>query len=411
MTNNLENSTDPKVKTGQHNENERKIPHVNGHIHTPYSFSAFTNVEQAFQLADAENIKVLGINDFNTFDGYREFTEMGLNYNMYPLLNIEFMGLIAEFQRKGIRVNDPANPGRIYFSGKGMDFPVNLTGKNESKFNAVKQESLLQAKEMLEKASAYLKIFDPSLSLDYHEIMEKYTRGMLRERHIAKAIREKIYTKYSSGSDRESFLQTIFQKKEVKSSIDNLAGIENEIRSNLLKAGGPAFVKENTEAFLPLEEILEIIRSGGGIPCYPVLLDDNKGNFTEFESDKEQLLKNLQANNIFCIELIPNRNDFDIFKEFVQFFHAHGFIILFGTEHNTPELTPLTVSARGNRSLDDNLKKINYEGACIIAAHQYLRARGEQSLNSADFSFTNTVKNDFIKLGETVISNYCSTKN
>ena len=66
-------------------------------------------------------------------------------------------------------------------------------------------------------------------------------------------------------------------------------------------------------------------------------------------------------------------------KEFVQFFHEKGFIILFGTEHNTPELTPLKVCCRDKVQLDEELKMIAYEGACIIAAHQYLRAQGAKS--------------------------------
>ena len=41
---------------------------VNAHMHTPYSFSAFTDIPQALNMAVNENVKVAGINDFYTTD-------------------------------------------------------------------------------------------------------------------------------------------------------------------------------------------------------------------------------------------------------------------------------------------------------------------------------------------------------
>ncbi len=40
------------------------IHNVNNHFHTPYSFSAFSDIKEVFEMAKKENIKVLGINDF-----------------------------------------------------------------------------------------------------------------------------------------------------------------------------------------------------------------------------------------------------------------------------------------------------------------------------------------------------------
>ena len=122
--------------------------------------------------------------------------------------------------------------------------------------------------------------------------------------------------------------------------------------------------------------LIRVIVEAGGIPCYPVLLDDAKGKITEFESDFEQLYKVLSAYQIQCIELIPNRNSFGKLKEFVNFFEQKGFVVLFGTEHNTPDMVPLTVFARGNQPLDGELEKISYENTCVVIAHQYLKSKG-----------------------------------
>jgi len=96
---------------------------VNGHIHTPYSFSSFSDMDTIFTMARNQNVVLLGINDFYVTDGYDSFLKGALNNKIFPLFNIEFIGLMKEEQERGIRINDPNNAGRIYFSGKGLDYP------------------------------------------------------------------------------------------------------------------------------------------------------------------------------------------------------------------------------------------------------------------------------------------------
>ena len=198
-------------------------------------------------------------------------------------------------------------------------------------------------------------------------------------------------------------LKRFYGGKKSKTGLSNPAALENEIRSNLLKSGGAAFVEEDEKSFLELKKIIKIIITAGGIPCYPVFLDDPSGKCTEFESDNEKLFASLNELGIECIELIPGRNDHSILKNFVEFFHNKGFIITFGTEHNTPEMIPLTVTTRGSVPLDDSLKRIAWEGACVIAAHQYLRADGRQGYVLPDGTHSNNQKQELIKLGQLVI--------
>ena len=291
---------------------------TNCNIHTPYSFSAFKSIETAFKMAVEEKIAVLGINDFYVTDGYDAFHKGCVKNRIFPLFNIEFIGLLRDEQKKGIRINDPNNPGRIYFCGKGLDYPFSITW---------------------------------------------------------------------------------LQKRQLK-----LAQIKTmKAKFNQLKSGGAVFVEEDEKYFLDLRKIIRIIIKAGGIPCYPVLLDDSSGSFTEFESDPEKLYMSLKHLGIECIELIPGRNDPGSLKKFVDFFHQKGFIITFGTEHNTPEMIPLTMTARASVPLDDSLKKIAYEGACVIAAHQYLRADGRQGYVLPDGTHSVEQTSELINLGQLVI--------
>jgi hypothetical protein len=202
----------------------------------------------------------------------------------------------------------------------------------------------------------------------------------------------------------------LYGSKKSKAGIQNPAALENEIRSNLLKAGGSAFVAEEENSFLELRKIIRIIHETGGIPCYPVLLDDPSGKFTEFEADKDRLYNSLSNLGVGCIELIPGRNNLAILKPFVEFFDNKSFVILFGTEHNTPEMSPLKVTARGGQPLDKSLKKIAWDGACVVAAHQYLRAHGRQGYVLSDGRPSNDQKHSLAKLGQMVIEYYLIRK-
>lgn len=385
---------------------KQKVLQVNGHFHTPFSFSAFTEIEQAFQMADAEGVQVLGINDFYTTDGYAEFTALAIKYRIFPLYNIEFMALQKDLQETGIRVNDPANPGRTYMSGKGLTNPFKIDKPELALLKQVQHESNVQTAEMVNKLNELLAELKAGFSFDFDELKAKYAKNMLRERHIAKALRIAIEEKFSNPEDKKAFYRKIFSGKEVKSKLTDVAGLENEIRGNLLKAGGRAFVSEDPKAFLSLEQVNEVIISAGGIPCYPVLLDNAKGNFTDYEGDFVKLYETLISKGIYSIELIPGRNVFAVLKEFVTFFRSKNFLITFGTEHNTPQLDPVKVSCSGGVDLDEDLERIGFEGACIIAAHQYLIAKNEQGYLNADGDAKIKEYDQFVELGQAIINHF-----
>jgi hypothetical protein len=376
---------------------------ANCHIHTPYSFSAFSEMNIIFEKAKNENIAMLGINDFFVTDGYDSFHSGCIDNKIFPLFNIEFIGLLKEEQKKSIRINDPNNPGRIYFSGKGLDYPFQTGWIQKRQLKKVIKGSQKQIKAMISKFNRLIRSGYPELSLSYEAIKKSYSHELVRERHIAKAIRILAHENFKTEEEQVLFLETLYSGKKSKALLSDIPALENEIRSNLLKSGGAAFVEEDENSFLELKKIIKIIIKSGGIPCYPVLLDDPSGKFTEFESDPEKLHNSLTKLGIECIELIPGRNDFSILKTFVEFFHKKGFIITFGTEHNTPEMIPLAVTTRSSVPLDERMKTIAWEGACVIAAHQYLRAHGRQGYVLPDGTHSKEQMRELINLGQLVI--------
>jgi len=379
---------------------------LNGHIHTPYSFSAFKDIGQAFEMARKENIRALGINDFVVTDGYGEFHDKATISGIFPLFNIEFIGLLKEAQADNIRINDPSNPGRIYFSGKGLDYPSEPDGSTRKILEKVREEGNAQVEAMVSKLNDHIKTLGLPIRLDYGAIRNNLARLLVRERHVARALRMEIFKAYTEPVDRINMIATITGVEQVEVDIRDEAALENFLRAKLLKKGGAAFVAEDDQAFLELHQIKDIIVRLGGIPCYPVLLDDASGNITEFERDYESLADALESLGIFSVELIPNRNDFAVLKGFVEFFRNREFLITFGTEHNTPALTPLRVHCRHDVSLDDSLKKISWEGASVIAAHQYLRAKGQEGYVDPKGLAKVDQYSSFVDLGSRVFSHY-----
>jgi hypothetical protein len=374
---------------------------VNNHIHTPYSFSAFESVDSAVKAARAEEIKILGINDFYVTDGYREFIDICQDYGLFPLLNIELIGINKDYQAKGIKINDPGNPGRTYISGKGLAFPSLLPGKQQEQLKKVVEESNSQVARMIDLVNRWLEYQQVDIRLSVEEIMEEHAEQLLRERHVAKALRVKVQEKASNEEEVMGLLEKIYGGLSSEKQIGDVAGLEDELRARLLKAGSPAFVKEDDKAFMSVEEICRIIEDAGGIPTYPMLLDGAGGHITEFESDPEKLMEALKEQGFRSVEMIPMRNRIEVLKEYAGYFYDQGFMVSFGTEHNTTAMNPLTVSCAQDTPLDPSLMDISYKGAACLAAHQYLVAR-------EGAKYPEHTRNQLEQLGLAVLNYYFS---
>jgi len=219
-----------------------KLKNVNAHLHTPYSLSAFSDLTQALDMAVNESVKVVGINDFYTTGGYDAWATECAKRHLYPLFNIEFISLNEEDQKAGLRVNDPGNPGRTYLSGKGLSYPFKLSEPYATWLADVRSEANAQVESMCVKLNELLVARQVGFSLDFEWIKSELTKGSIRERHLAKALRMEAYDFCKSDDAAiQSLFHKLFDGKDLKSAVTDIAGVENEIRGNLLKSGGAAF--------------------------------------------------------------------------------------------------------------------------------------------------------------------------
>jgi hypothetical protein len=223
---------------------------------------------------------------------------------------------------------------------------------------------------MCSRLNDHLDSVKAGFRVSYAQVRDSLTNGLVRERHLAKALRLAVDSACGDEVAKLAMYERIFGGRPLSSALENLSAVENEIRSKLLKAGGAAFVPEDPKAFLPMEDVQRIIEAAGGIPTYPFLADNAKGEFTDFEEDLQKCADILRRRGIRSCEFITTRNTTAVLEQYAGYLEDEGFIVTFGSEHNTPAMEPIKLRTRDAAELSDKLKAINYRGACAIIEHQ-----------------------------------------
>ena len=96
----------------------------------------------------------------------------------------------------------------------------------------------------------------------------------------------------------------------------------------------------------------------------------------------------------------------ELLEKYASYLHEQGFVVTFGSEHNTPAMEPIELFARKNTALTERLQQINYEGACVVAAHQHLVAQGLRGYVDAKGNADRSKRQEFIELGKELIENF-----
>jgi hypothetical protein len=200
----------------------------------------------------------------------------------------------------------------------------------------------------------------------------------LQERHVAQAFQEFLFRDVVPD-DRAALLGRLFEAPTSVDTTDAVA-VQEAIRSNLMKAGKPAFVPEAATSF---DDAYRLILELGGIPCYPILAD-GASPICPFEDPPEALAGRLLRRGIYCAELIPGRNRREVVDRYVVVLRRAGIVVMAGTEHNTQRMIPLEPMALGGEPLSDLSREAFWEGTCVVVAHQELCASGQPGYVDGD---------------------------
>jgi len=356
---------------------------VNAHIHLPPNFSAFSTIPQVTDLAAAQSIAVLGVSNYYDYTVYHEFLSRAAERRIYPLLGLEIICMHDDLQDAKVKINDPANPGKMYVCGKGLTNldPANLTAARVLGRFRVNDTARIQSMVQLMEQTFKQRGLSTGLTADaiIDAVVRRHgcprTAVCLQERHVAQAFQQALFAKIPAA-DRLAKLPSLLAAPTTARSPDDAVAVQNDLRTHLMKVGKPAYVDET---FVSFPEAFQLISAMRGIPCYPVLVDGIGSGvpIAEFEQPLDRLAPHLQSRNIHAAEFIPNRNAPEVVSAYTKALRAAGLIVTAGTEHNTLDLIPMEPVCKGGVPLPEDLQAIYWEGACVIAAHQFLTLLGQ----------------------------------
>jgi hypothetical protein len=351
----------------------------NTHLHVPPNFSAFTTVEDCVETAAREGIKVIGTSNFHDFGVYGRFEAAAREHGLAPLFGLEFISVLADEQRSGVKVNDPDNPGRAYICGKGIPAPTDPGPEATAFLKRAKAANEARTSEMVDRIRELFAAADLELEVTYPSIVsvvadlagvpEEWV--VLQERHVALGFQVALFE--ALPLERRGPLLARVYGQPPSAAPDDAVATQGELRSRLMKAGGAAFVEETP---VPFEDAVDFIRGLDAITVYPTVADGIIP-ICGFEDPVEDLVERLLERRIYGAELIPNRNAPEVVEEYVSAWRDAGIFVMLGTEHNTQQRIPVQPLCRGGVPVPERSLDIAWEGTCIVAAHQHLRQRGE----------------------------------
>jgi hypothetical protein len=329
-------------------------------------------------MAAAEGLAALGTSNYHDFRAYGPFAAAAAQAGVVALFGVEIIALLDESPDGPMLVNDPTNLGRIYLCGKALtrfDPPEPSAARRMAAMRAASDNRMSRMAALLAERFAAAGL-DGSLTAEMIAASVAEQSGVppewvaLQERHVAQAFQEWLFRDVDP-KDRASTLARLW---DAPAPIDtnDAAAVQEALRSNLMKAGRPAFVPEAATSF---DDAYRLILELGGIPCYPTLADGTSP-ICAFEDPPELLAERLLSRGIYCAELIPVRNRTEIVDRYVRTLRGAGIIVMAGTEHNTQRMIPLVPEALGGAPLSDLAREAFWEATCVVAAHQELAGSG-----------------------------------
>lgn len=392
----------------------------NSHIHLPPNFSAFQTVSQAIELAAAQGIGVLGVSNYYDYEVYGDFVEGARKAGIFPLFGLEIICLIDDLVKQGVKINDPGNPGKMYICGKGITRFAPFSAEATRLLGIIRHNDSARMREVISKLAEVFAQRGLPIQLTEADVMGMVAkrhgcpreRIYLQERHVCQAFQEAIFARVPAAERIEKLTRAFGLATPPKFGPEEAVKIQNEIRAQLMKAGKPAYV---AETFVNFEQAQRLILELGGIPAYPTLADGTSP-ICPFEQPVEKLIADIKARGFECAEFIPIRNTPEVLTQYVRAMRAAGLVVTGGTEHNTLDLLPIEPTCVKALPVPDEVKEIFWEGACVVAAHQFLTLHGEcgfvdaQGKPNPDYPDANARIAAFKSLGEAVIQRYLKSK-
>jgi len=371
---------------------------VNLHAHTFYSYNALGySPTHIVWRARREGLAVIGIVDFDVFDGIDEFFAAADALGIKAVAGMETRAYIPEFATR--EITSPGEPGITYHMGVGFTQSVIPAGAPAAFAEMLRTNARNRNMAMVERVNAYL---DP-VALDYAaDVLPLSPSGTPTERHLCAAYEAKAQQVFPDPVERTNYWADRLgtPADEMETIAADSRSLQALIRSRTMKRGGVGYMKPTPETFPLMTDVNDFVLSIGGIPTMTWLDGTSAG-----EQDIAELLDLQMAAGVTALNIIPDRNwniaDPDVkatkvanLYKIVELAAQRDLPLVVGTEMNAPGLKFVdTFDAPELAGVVDAFRR----GAFILAGHTRAAREGRGYLSDwakAEFG-TVAAKNDF----------------
>jgi hypothetical protein len=238
----------------------------------------------------------MGIVDFDVLDGVDEFLHACDMVSLRGSAGIETRVYIPEFTT--CEINSPGEPGIFYHMGIGFT-SSSVPESVQSILDGMHQRVSERNRMLIDRVNTHL----TPVKLDYErDVLPLTPSGNVTERHITSAY-VTMSQRIVSNPIRFWADRLEMTKEQVSDLLTNLPALKNAIRYKLMKRGGIGYVQPDHRSFPSVEEVNELVKACGALPCATWLDGTSEG-----EQAEEELLNILIDKGIVALNIIPDRN-------------------------------------------------------------------------------------------------------
>lgn len=319
---------------------------VNNHIHTTYSFSPYSPTAAVY-FARMAGLATCGLMDHDSIAGAEEFLAAAQAIGMGATIGIECRVSFANSPFASRRINNPDQDGIVYMALHGV--PHTQTGRVNEFFAPYRAKRNVRNAKMVAAVNGLMAKYGVTLDFekDVLPLSNAVKGGSVTERHLSRALSEKLLARYPEGAALVRFLEE-----------DMGFAISAKVRGYLMDEANPfrmydllGFIKSDVigKFYIPatdecpdVRDVLALSEEVGAISAYAYLGDvgdsvtgDKRAQ--KFEDDYlDELVPFLKELGFRAITYMPSRNTMAQLNRVRALCEQYGLMQISGEDINSP---------------------------------------------------------------------------
>ena len=319
---------------------------VNNHIHTTYSFSPYSPTAAVY-FARMAGLATCGLMDHDSIAGAEEFLAAAQAIGMGATIGIECRVGFANSPFASRRINNPDQDGIVYMALHGV--PHTQTGRVNEFFAPYRAKRNVRNAKMVAAVNGLMAKYGVTLDFekDVLPLSNAAKGGSVTERHLSRALSEKLLARYPEGAALVRFLEE-----------DMGFAISAKVRGYLMDETNPfrmydllGFIKSDVigKFYIPatdecpdVRDVLALSEEVGAISAYAYLGDvgdsvtgDKRAQ--KFEDDYlDELVPFLKELGFRAITYMPSRNTMAQLNRVRALCEQYGLMQISGEDINSP---------------------------------------------------------------------------